>query len=95
MYPWNVHKVHTNTQYLLGELGRHRLVRDSEKQGYTKGSKGDIKLNPPRTNPTSVLQCTVSQVYLIRICYDSTSKLNGTSICVCFFNQLTSPSSHS
>ena len=33
MYPWNVDKVHTNTQYLLGELGRDRIVRGSEVPG--------------------------------------------------------------
>ena len=33
MYPWNVYKVHTNTQYLLGELGRDRMVRGSEAPG--------------------------------------------------------------
>ena len=44
-YPWNVDKVHTNTRNLLGDFGGHnRLVPDSEKQGYTKGSKRIIKL---------------------------------------------------
>ena len=26
--PWGVDRVHTNTQYLLQELGRGRLIRD-------------------------------------------------------------------
>ena len=64
LHPWNVDKLNTNTQYLLGELGRRRLVRDSEIQGHTKWFKGNIKLNPLRTKPTPVLQCTFSQVYL-------------------------------
>ena len=50
-YPWNVDKVHTNTQYLLDELGRGRLIRDSETQWCTKWSQGNIKLNPPRVKP--------------------------------------------
>ena len=29
MYAWSVDKVHANTQYLLRELGRGRLIRDS------------------------------------------------------------------
>ena len=33
MYPWNIDKVHINTQYLLGELSRDRMVRGSEASG--------------------------------------------------------------
>ena len=55
MYPWNVDKVHTLKQYLLGEFGRDRLARDSELQGCTKRPKGNIKLNPLRMKPTHVL----------------------------------------
>ena len=48
MYPWNVGKLHTGTQYLLRELGRGRLVRDSKSQGCAKRSQGIIKRNPLR-----------------------------------------------
>ena len=48
MNPWNVDRLHTNTQYLLGELGRGKLVRYPEEQGYVKMSQGNIKLNPLR-----------------------------------------------
>ena len=54
-----VERLHTNTQYLLGELGRLGLVQNFKKQRYlftyTKGSKGSTKLNPLRTKPTPVL----------------------------------------
>ena len=64
MYPWNVGKLHTNAQYLVGELGRHRLVRDSEIQGYIKVAEDNIKLNPLRKKSTPVLQFTVPTVDL-------------------------------
>ena len=39
MYPWNKGKLHINTQYLLGKLGRGKLVRGSE-TGVYKGRRG-------------------------------------------------------
>ena len=33
MYPWNVDKVHTNTQYLLREYGRGRLYETLNNRG--------------------------------------------------------------
>ena len=38
--PWDVNKVHTNTQYLSRELGRRRLILDSKSEGCTKGHRG-------------------------------------------------------
>ena len=77
MRPWNVDKLYTNIQHLLGELGWGRLVRDSEIQGCTKRSKGSIKLNPLCMKPTAVLQYYIVSLY-IYICNDSTSKLIKT-----------------
>ena len=74
VYPWNVGKLHTNTQYLLGELGRYKLVRDSKTQEVYKNVTGEYKAESPTCmKPTPVLQSTVS--LYIRICNDSTSKL--------------------
>ena len=76
MYQWNVDKVHTNTQCLLVELGRDRLIRDSDKQGCTKKSQGNIKLNPLRLQ-IQLLYSNVPLHYIISvyICNDSASKL--------------------
>ena len=73
MYLWNVDKLHTNTQYLLGELGRDKLVRGSEIQGCTKRLQGNIKPNPLCMKPTPVLQYNTVSLSLC-ICNDSTSK---------------------
>ena len=60
-----IERLHTNTQYILGELGRvGDLVQDSEIQGYlftyTIGPKGNIKVNLLRSSslewPNSDLQ---------------------------------------
>ena len=41
MYPWDVDKVHTHTQYLLRELGRDRLIRDYLNTVVYKRSQGN------------------------------------------------------
>ena len=56
MYLWDADKVHTNTKYLLRELGRGRLIRDSKSQGCIKGQE-NIKLNPLHMKPEAY-SCT-------------------------------------
>ena len=57
MYPWDVDEVHTNTKYLLRELGRgSKLIRDSKSQRFTKGQE-IIKLNRLRMKPEAY-SCT-------------------------------------
>ena len=69
-------KLHTNTQHLLGELGRLGLKQDSEKQGYAKGSKKEsVKLDPYVRNPPLSPMYRFTSVY-IRICYNSTILAN-------------------
>ena len=41
MYPWNVDKLHINTQYLLVELSREELVYEALKyRNVQKGQRG-------------------------------------------------------
>ena len=77
MYPWNIGKLHTNTEYLLGELGRGSLVRDSEQPKCAKRSQENVKLNPLRIKPTPVLQCTFQYIsaYLTILQVNSSSSL--------------------
>ena len=51
--PWDVDEVYTKTQYLLGELGRSRLVREShtETQGVYRINTGEYKAESPTYEP--------------------------------------------
>ena len=46
MYPWNVVKVHGNTQYLLGEHGRDMLYETLNNRGIQMAT-GDYKAESP------------------------------------------------
>ena len=55
MYPRNVGRLCTKTQYLLGELGVLGWCENSEIQGYAKRSKGNIELSPLGTKPSPIV----------------------------------------
>ena len=78
MYPWNVDRVNTNTQNILGELGRGRSVRDSEIQGVYKRSQGNITLNPLHVKPEANSCTPITILLSVRICNGSTSKLTSS-----------------